>query len=82
VSIRLTNLGPRGLDWSASASPGRAVSVQPSSGRLHSGSSTTVIITDTNYFFAVSGTVTFAPGNSDAGDPAVLAFQASSCFGA
>ncbi|HEX6798362.1 MAG TPA: protein kinase [Ktedonobacterales bacterium] len=80
ASIRLTNLGPKSVDWSASASPGRAVSVQPSSGRLHSGSSTTVTITDTNYFFTLSGTVTFTADNDNAGDPATVAFKAGSCF--
>ena len=81
ASIQLTNNGPKTVSWSTSVSPGRSVSVQPSSGRLRSGSSTSVIITDTNYFFTLDGRVTFAADSGNAGDPATVAFHASSCFG-
>lgn len=77
--IHLSNNGSHGVDWSASASTFRAVSIQPSSGHLDSGDSTTVAITDTTYFFTSSGTVTFTADNSDAGDPAVVSFKASPC---
>ncbi|HKS71026.1 MAG TPA: hypothetical protein VJQ45_11425, partial [Ktedonobacterales bacterium] len=81
ASIRLTNNGPKTVSWSASVSPSRSVSVTPSSSRLHSGSSTTVTITDTNYFLTLDGRVTFTADSDNAGDPATVAFQAGSCFG-
>ncbi len=77
--IQLTNRGPQGVDWSASSSAFRAVSIQPSSGHLESRGSTTVAITDTTYFFTASGTVTFTADNADAGDPAVVSFKSAPC---
>jgi serine/threonine protein kinase len=81
VDVRLSNLGPQGVDWSASSSAFRAVSLQPSSGHLGKGRSTNITVTDTNYFFTVTGTITFSADNGDAGQPAVVAFKASSCLG-
>jgi serine/threonine protein kinase len=72
-TFTLANDGPQEVAWQAQVQGGFGgffISVTPNSGRLDAGDSVRISVTNNRSFSgAPSGTITFQPDNSDAGDP-------------
>ncbi|HLZ22720.1 MAG TPA: serine/threonine-protein kinase [Ktedonobacterales bacterium] len=78
--VTLSNRGPDTVQWQAQITPSgftTPLTVRPESGQLDSGEHISIALTTTSYF-AQQGQVTFTPGDSSAGQPAVVTYSINS----
>ena len=82
-TFTLTNNGPQEVQWQAQLQGGFGgfgISVTPNDGRLDAGDSVRISVTNNRSFnFASSGTITFQPDDSDAGDPPSVRYSMQNC---
>lgn len=81
--VELTNLGPEQVDWQATKSDAWRnfqISLSSSHGTLDQGESKTLTVSYSSGWVELNGTFTFTADDHQAGDPAVLTFNAPSCF--
>lgn len=83
TTVVLTNNGPHSVEWRSTVTKsfGSAeVSLSPNNGKLNSGRSVTVAVTNNSRLLEHSGQVQFSAQNGDAGQPATLTFTTGSCL--
>jgi hypothetical protein len=83
TTVVLTNNGPHNVEWrtTVTKSFGSAeVSLSPSNGKLSSGKSVTIAVTNNSRILEHSGQVQFSAQNGAAGQPATLTFTTGSCL--
>jgi serine/threonine-protein kinase len=77
--VRLTNLGPSSVEWSAQIQ-GSGAQLGSSQGRLGAGKSVTVSVTNTSTLFGNQGEIDFTPGSENAGAPAAVTYTTQPCW--
>ena len=83
-SITLRNIGLQSVSWSAqvqdsSGTSNTGINVSPTQGRLESGHSVTIAISNSSLVFSHQGTISFDPDIDQAGTPPVVSYSTTPC---
>lgn len=84
TTVVLTNNGPHSVQWRSTVPKSfgsSEVNLSPNNGKISSGKSVTIAVTNNSRILEHSGQVGFSAQNSDAGQPAILTFATGSCLG-
>jgi len=83
TTVVLTNNGQHSVQWRSTVSKSFGLSevgLSPSNGKLSSGRSVTIAVTNNARVFEQNGQVQFTAQSADAGQPATLTFTTGSCL--
>ncbi|HEX5572080.1 MAG TPA: hypothetical protein VFX31_11860, partial [Ktedonobacterales bacterium] len=76
--VTLTNQGYSSVKWSAQTTDS-GIKLSSSGGRIGSGRTITIAVTNNSYFEQHQGEIDFIPQSDNAGDPAVVTFTTQAC---
>lgn len=83
TTVILTNNGPHSVQWRSTVTKSfgsSEVSLSPNNGKISSGKSVTIAVTNNSRLLEHSGQVQFSAQSTDAGQPAILSFTTGSCL--
>jgi serine/threonine protein kinase len=83
-TITLKNLGPQSVTWSAQVQDNTGsfttgINISPKNGQLDSDHSVTISITNSSVFASHQGTISFVPGDDNAGKSPTISYSTTAC---